>query len=321
MVRLVICCIASALIASVGLVSPLGCTSGAAGGGGATTSDGDDMMGVEDDGQDNANEADTGDGGLDSDVAPITDGDWFRPGVETTWQWQIQTRDGAAINTSYDVDVYDVDLFDVDESQIAALQEEGRRVVCYFSVGTFEDFREDADAFAPADLGNTLDDFADERWLDVRSTSVHAIMLARLDLAVAKGCDGVEPDNVTAFSNDSGFADITATDQLAYNKFIANAAHERGLSVGLKNDLDQIDALIAYYDFAVNEQCHEFDECQVYDAFIDAGKAVFNAEYLQEYVDDPESRDQICADAAEQGLRTLVLPVDLDDAFRLSCDE
>ena len=38
-----------------------------------------------------------------------------------------------------------------------------------------------------------------------------------------------------------------ADDQLAYNRFLANAAHTRGLAIALKNDLDQVtDALITH---------------------------------------------------------------------------
>jgi hypothetical protein len=48
------------------------------------------------------------------------------------------------------------------------------------------------------------------------------------------------------------------------------------------------------------------------------GKPVFNAEYAQAYRDDSS---QLCADAAALDLRTLVLPLDLDGSFRISCDE
>ncbi len=304
-----------------------GC-SNAGGGGGSADRNGETPMNENDDddaddgaGDDGAPDppADDGVGALDPDVPPVTAGDWYRPTVDATWQWQLQPDAEGAINTSYDVEMYDIDLFDVGEDLIAALQADGRRVICYFSAGTFEDFREDAGAFAEADLGTTLDDFADERWLDIRSADVRAIMLARLDLAAEKGCDGVEPDNVTGFSNDTGFA-LTASDQLAFNRFIANEAHRRGLAVGLKNDLEQIGPLLDYFDFAVNEQCHEFDECAVYDAFVEAGKAVFSAEYADVFVEDADRRSAMCAAASARGLRTLVLPVDLDDAFRFSCD-
>lgn len=255
----------------------------------------------------------------DPNVTPVTEGDWYRPAVSATWQWQLQPNNAGEINTTYDVEVYDVDLFDVSASLIKDLQDGGRRVICYFSAGSFEDFRDDADAFSPEDLGTTLDGFADERWLDIRSSAVRAIMQARLVVAAQKGCDGVEPDNMDGYANDAGFP-LTADDQLAFNRFIANEAHRRGLSVGLKNDLDQIPDLVAYFDFAVNEQCHEFDECDALTPFVDAGKPVFNAEYSDEYVSDPADREAICAESQELNIRTLVLPLDLDDSFHFSCE-
>lgn len=53
------------------------------------------------------------------------------------------------------------------------------------------------------------------RLLDVRSANVHEVMISRLDLARQKGCDGVEPDNMDGYTNNSGFS-LSANDQLAY---------------------------------------------------------------------------------------------------------
>jgi hypothetical protein len=39
------------------------------------------------------------------------------------------------------------------------------------------------------------------------------------------------------------------------------AAHARGLSVGLKNDLEQVKALVADFDWALNERCFRYNEC------------------------------------------------------------
>ncbi len=251
----------------------------------------------------------------DVSLDPVTDGDWYRPMPGVTWQWQLQ----GAINTGYMVDLYDVDLFDVPQQTIDLLHAQGRRVICYFSAGSFEGFRDDASQFNDADKGNTLDGFADERWLDIRSANVAQIMLQRLDLAEQKNCDGVEPDNMDGYTNNSGFA-LSADDQLVFNRLIANEAHNRNLSVALKNDLDQIPQLVAYYDFSVNEQCHEFDECALLTPFIDAGKAVLNAEYRDDFVNNTLSaRDQMCVDSISLNLSSLVLPLDLDDAFRFSC--
>jgi hypothetical protein len=246
---------------------------------------------------------------LDPNVAPVDDGTWFRPTPPTTWQWQLQ----GTLNTSYDVDVYDVDLLNTDPAIITSLP----RALCYFSAGSFEDFR-------PIDVpeaarGKRLDGFPDERWLDIRSPEVHRAVRERLDLAVMKGCDGVEPDNVDGFLNDTWF-DLTAEDQLAFNRFLANEAHARNLTVALKNDLDQIPELVAYFDLALDEQCHEFDECSLLEPFVAADKAVFIAEYDDRFVNDQNARDAICAASISKSFRTLILPLDLDDSFRFSCD-
>jgi hypothetical protein len=264
---------------------------------------------------------DDGDGGpaIDPNQPPVTTGMWYRPGVATTWQWQLQPDASGGINTAYEVDVYDLDLFEAPQEVIDELHARGKRVICYFSAGSHESFRPDSGEFAAADLGQRLAGFAEERWLDIRSENVRRIMLARLDLAVQRGCDCVEPDNVDGYANASGF-DLTAADQLAFNRLLANAARERGLCVGLKNDLDQIPQLVEYFDFALNEQCHEFDECERLTPFVVAGKPVFNAEYRSIYVNNASQRAAVCAAARELGLRTLVLPLDLDDSFRYSCD-
>jgi hypothetical protein len=250
---------------------------------------------------------------LDSNVNPVTEGDWYRPTISTTWAWQLQ----GTLNTSYPVDLYDVDLFDTSAADIASLQAAGKRVLCYFSAGSYEEWRPDAADFDPADLGNNLDGWPGERWLDIRSNDVFVIMLQRLDLAVSKGCDGVEPDNVTVFQEPDTGITATADDQLAFNRNLFNAAHNRGLSIALKNDLEQISELIDYVDMMVNEQCHQFSECDRLQPFIDAGKPVFNAEYQTTYQNNPNA---LCASSQAADLRTLILSVDLDDSFYFNCD-
>lgn len=262
---------------------------------------------------------DPADGNDASGVPPITQGNWYRPTVDTTWQWQLQPDRNGQVNTTYQVGLYDIDLFNTPIETIDQLHSAGHKVIGYFSAGTYEGFRPDSGEFQPAELGSVLEDFTDERWLDVRSTNVRSIMIARLDLAAQKGFDGVEPDNVDGFANDSGF-DLTAADQLAFNRWIANEAHQRGLSVGLKNDLDQISALVEYFDFAVNEQCHEYSECGLLQPFVDAGKPVLNAEYASQFSNSASARNSLCNDAQSRDFRTLVLPLDLDDSFRFTCD-
>jgi hypothetical protein len=238
--------------------------------------------------------------------------DWYTPDKNTSWQWQLNGN----INSSYDVDLYDIDLFDSSETLIKELHSKGKKVICYFSAGSFENWREDANKFPAETLGKDLDGWDGERWLDIRNKKLYPIMKSRLELAKQKGCDGVEPDNVDGYTNKSGFK-LTTNDQLEYNIFLADEAHKRGLSIGLKNDLDQIKTLEQYFDFSVNEQCHEYNECNKLKPFIEANKPVFNAEYNKKY---KNNREKLCKESLKLGFQTLILPMDLDDSFRISCE-
>ena len=200
---------------------------------------------------------------------------WWQPSPGTSWQWQLT----GEIDTNFDVQMYDLDLFDVPESTIAGLHLDGRVVICYFSAGSWENWRSDKDDFPPEVLGNNLAGWPGERWLDIRALyAIRPIMGARLDLAAQKNCDGVEPDNVDGYTNNSGFP-ISYADQIAYNTWLADQAHQRGLSVGLKNDLDQIGDLLSLFDWALNEECNIYQECDLLFPFVQSGKAVFGVEY------------------------------------------
>ncbi len=255
---------------------------------------------------------------LSLDVEPVSGGAWYQPNVGTSWHWQLQVSNSQQLAKNYVVDIYDIDLFDTPAAEIEQLQLNGHRVVCYFSAGSYENWRADASAFKLSDFGRNLDGWVGENWLDIRSANVHRIMLKRLDLAVAKGCDGVEPDNVDGYINDTGF-NLTADEQLAFNRFLANEAHMRDLSIGLKNDLDQIPLLVDYFDFAVNEQCFEYNECELLLPFIDANKAVLSAEYGSIYKTDKVERDALCSRANSLQLSTLILSESLDDSYLDSC--
>jgi hypothetical protein len=241
--------------------------------------------------------------------------DWYKPHLDTRANIQLQ----GTINQSYPVDMYDIDLFDTPAETIQALKATGAHVICYFSAGSYENWRADAKQFAKKDLGKNLSGWPGERWLDIRSSNVRKIMKTRMDLAVSKGCEGVDPDNVDGYTNKTGLP-LTATHQLSYNRFLATEAHRRNLSIGLKNDLNQIKTLVKVFDFSINEQCHQYHECQLLNPFVAAGKPVFNLEYQQRYVNDPAARQALCLDAATRNQRTLIVPHLLDGSFRIACD-
>ena len=112
----------------------------------------------------------------------MLEGTWYTPSVATTWQLQLS----GTLDTSHAVDLYDIDLFDNSAEAIAALQADGKKVICYFST-SYEDWRSDADDFLSTSLGKEMDDWPGEKWVDIRSQNVLDIMIARLDLALSKG--------------------------------------------------------------------------------------------------------------------------------------
>jgi hypothetical protein len=242
----------------------------------------------------------------------ISEGDnpttgWWQPSPGTSWQRQLT----GEIDTSFDVQMYDIDLFDTPQGVINQLHTDRRIVICYFSAGSWEDWRPDAVDFPPEVIGDPLENWPGENWLDIRQLDMLGpIMAARLDLAVQKGCDGVEPDNVDGYTNDTGFP-LSAQDQLAYNIWLAEQAHARGLSIGLKNDLEQIGDLLPYFDWALNEECFTYDECDLLTPFVQANKAVFGVEYELE-------SDQFCPQANALNFDFLKKNWDLD-AWRESC--
>lgn len=207
-------------------------------------------------------------------ATPLVADVWI-PAPGTSWEWQLT----GPIDLSVEADVWDIDMLENDAGVVDELHARGSRVICYISVGTWEEPRPDADRFPDEVLGEPLEDHPDERWLDIRRLDLLGpIMEARLDECRDKGFDGVEFDNVDGYDNDSGFP-LTYEDQLAYNRFLANEAHKRGLSAALKNDLEQIPDLLDFFDFAINEECFQYHECDALLPFIEAGKAVFAVEY------------------------------------------
>ena len=241
---------------------------------------------------------------------------WYVPHSQTTWQWQLS----GTLNSNYNVMLFDIDLFDTTKEEIQALKTSGKKVICYFNAGAYESWREDAAAFTEELKGEEMDGW-DERWLDIRNENLYPLMSQRIALAKEKGCDGVEADNVDGYTNNTGFP-LTFLEQAKYNIFLATEAHKLDLAIALKNDLSQINSLVKFFDFAINEQCHIYNECEMLFPFIHADKAVLNAEYAEKYIlNKNQERDTLCQKSYEEGAVTLILPLNLDDSFRYSCQE
>jgi hypothetical protein len=235
-------------------------------------------------------------------------GSWWKPVPGTPWQIQFS----GTLDTNLDVKAFDLDLFDVDQKAIDSLRSRGIKVICYFSAGSSENWRDDYKALVSAGvIGAKMDGWDGENWLNVKKIdALMPIMEKRMDLAVSRKCDALDLDNVDGYANKNGVG-LTYADSLKYNQALAAAAHKRGLAVGLKNDLDQIKELVDLFDFSVNEECFQYNECEMLVPFIKAGKPVFGIEYQS-------ATSSFCSKANSMNLDFLKKQLDLG-AKRESC--
>ena len=241
------------------------------------------------------------------------------PGNEQTWwtpqpgqSWQVQYE--GEIDLNLDVDIYNLDLFETNTDDIQTLHARGVKVICYLNAGAWENWRPDSQEFSPDLLGKSYVGWPGERWLDIRQLDqLTPLMAARLDLCAEKGFDGVEPDNLDGFLQLTGF-DLTAADQLEYNRWLAQAAHQRGLGVGLKNDPEQAGDLVDDFDWITTESCFQQGWCDLLEPFIQAGKPIFAIEYTHETA----QFSQFCASDLGQMIQPILKHRSLD-AWLATC--
>ena len=246
--------------------------------------------------------------------APPPSGGVWTPAPGTTWQWQITGQ----VDRSVPAEMFDIDLFDaqpgeVNEGVVGALHAKGVRVICYMDTGAWESYRPDAALFPKSVIGNSTG-WTGEYWLDIRQKSwplFEPVIVERMKLAARSGCDGIEPDQNNPVGNGPGFP-ITYADEKAWYLEVARQAHVLGLSVGMKNGIEIVDAeLVRSFDWALNEECFQYRECDALDTFVAAGKAVFQVEYQG----DPAT---FCPTAQSHRFSSMKKRLRLD-AWRVTC--
>jgi hypothetical protein len=269
--------------------------------------------------------------------APTSCGGCWQPPVGARLQYQLQGVTAYASTGGINVDIravpaeggaavapeiFDIDLYvdsavngridELNTAATSAIHAKGARAICYLDAGTWENWRPDANQYPSVVLGRK-NGWPGERWVDIRRIDILGpILAARAQKCVEAGFDAIEWDNVDSYQNRSGFP-LTANDQLQFNAYLANLAHGVGLAVGLKNDVGQLATLKPYFDFAMNEQCFQYNECN-YPApglpdWTASGKAVFNVEY----------RSLHCAQAATWQFGSILKNTDLYDVPWTPC--
>lgn len=223
-------------------------------------------------------------------------------------------------NTLPSPDVYDIDGEFNAASTVSYLHSQGKKVICYIDAGVYETYRTDAykfQALSPQIWGNADSGWNGSYWLDIRRVDDLApIMRARMQMCKDKGFDAIEPDEITGWSNNSGFP-LTYQDQIVYNQAVAAWAHNIGMSIGLKGDLEQAHDLVNNFDWTLNEQCYQYNECTTVtnsggpgadgkdypglQLFVQQNKAVWVAEY-KNYTSTQWST--ICTDSLKNHFNT-----------------
>lgn len=205
----------------------------------------------------------------------IPAGSWWKPTAGLSWQWQIG---GGTIDPSLAVDVFDID-WEQNASVVMQLHQAGKKVICYVSVGSWENWRPDASDFPAAVLGNDYPGWPGEKFVDIRAQALRDLMAKRFDACQMKGFDALEPDNMDVFSDNSGFP-LTRSDGVDYAKWLATESHNRGMAIVQKNASEITSSIQSVYDGALTEDCYSGGNwCSDMQPYIDANKPVFACEY------------------------------------------
>ena len=228
-------------------------------------------------------------GGFDIDMIrlKLREGDYAKIPMRASFTYDLPSE-----QNSYSTDVVFID-YNVTATKIEEIKAQNKLVLCYISVGSAEEYRDDYKEFPESVLGETLDEWPGERWLDIRDEKVFEIMKARIEVAQQHGCQGIDPDNIDGYANDSGFP-LEVGDTMDYLKKIADEVHSRGMLIGMKNadgiaepakndnTTDEYQFINEYMDFSVTEECFRYTECEKYSIFTDLNKPVFSIEYISE---------------------------------------
>lgn len=272
-------------------------------------------------------------------VNPPVNGSFWQPNGNSSWQIVLENPidlSSSATSISPNVDVFDIDLFTNPETVLQTLHQLGKKVICYFSAGSYEPNRPDSSQFHSSDMGSGVSGWPGERWLNLSSANVRSIMAARIQLASQKGCDAIDPDNLdgyvskfllyptfnpskqtrmlTSTQQNSNGLGLSENDSITFMNFLSSTAHGYNLSIGLKNSLDILPSLSGQVQFAVNEQCVQYSECSSYASMIQDGKPVFHIEYASKDMQgtDTASKSELSSDCSDSGLNTVLKNQNLD---------
>jgi hypothetical protein len=212
----------------------------------------------------------------------------------------------------------------VSRETVQHLKSEGKDVICYINVGTWDPGKADVQNWMQLDAnqnpipgvgiypydqfrkGNTLGNepiwgkrygtaaFNDEFWWNISHPAVKAIIDRRIDNCASKGFDRLEPDNIDShvYEDDNGRpVDPTGfgwseDNVIKFNKELASKAQAQGMKIFQKNGADLVSSLVDTYDGVIIEGCLANNECAEFQSYARKGKPVYAIEYTDELSQD-----------------------------------
>ncbi len=241
---------------------------------------------------------------------PVPAADIRLPPRGAEWDWQLS----RPLNLGRSVRILDLDPDLVRATDIRRLKRRGIYLICYVSIGTWENWRSDRQRFPRAVIGRTYGEWPDERFLDIRRLDVLVpIMRDRFRRCRDLDFDAVEADNMDVHDNPSGFR-ILPNDTVRYVRALAREAHALGLAMAQKNVPELPPRLVGILDFAITESCFRDGWCRHMRPWLHGRRAVLDAEYRNR----PPDMRRACRDARRLGISLILKDEDLT-RWRKTC--
>ena len=224
---------------------------------------------------------------------------WWKPTPGTSWQIQLS----ESIDTSVDATVFAFDIERVSVQIADSVHQRGGRLICRIAggVGALDD--PEVAALPPTAVGNVA--YGNTRWIDLRAASVVSLMAARIDRSRGLGCDAVGTTWLDGYGADTGLG-LTESDASQFLVTVSELAHSKDLSIGLDNSVELAGTVVSSVDWAMNESCVKYTECDRLQPFTQAQKAVFHYE-----LGDASKVASVCAETQSLGFSTIIKNVDV----------
>ena len=200
-----------------------------------------------------------------------------------TVTWQI--RHFKNVTEFNALPVTDFSVFELDHMErvgfnLVKEKFKNKKLICYISA-SYEDWRIDAKNYPASGKGKKMDGW-NELWGNITDPALQDFLELRFKRCADVGAQYVEIDNTDVSQNDVGFS-VTDNQNAQALLELSVRAKKHGLGIFLKNTGYLASKLEASFSGVMNEECHQWKECDDFSPFVSKGKPVFQVEYGNTY--------------------------------------